>query len=436
MIDRYTRPAMGAIWADRAKIDAWLQIEIQVCEAWYRRGRIPEWAIEAIRTATCDLDRMAAIEAEVDHDTIAFLRATGETVGEASRFIHLGLTSSDIVDTGLAIQSTSAAALILQELDHVIEVVGTRALEHRNTLTIGRTHGVFAEPTTFGMKLLVLFDELKRQRERLHLAARDIAVGKISGAVGTHAHIPPDAEEEVLAALGLGVEPISTQIVQRDRHAFFLTTLAGLAGTLEKMALEVRHLQRSEVREAEEPFPEGNQGSSAMPHKRNPHASERVCGLARLIRGYAVTGLENIALWHERDISHNSTERVTFPDACCVVDFMLAEIAEIYKGLVVYPERMLANLNGSGGVVFSQRVMLALVDAGMDRQSAYKLVQRHALTSWDGGRPFREAITSDPEVTARLNPEMIADLFDPLQQLMHINAAFARTGLYAAEVAR
>ena len=434
MIDRYTRPAMGDIWNDRRKIDAWLQIELQVCEAWYRRGRIPQWAIEAIRPATCDLDRMAEIEREVDHDTIAFLRATGETVGEASRYIHLGLTSSDIVDTGLASQAQAAAALILDELDHLIEIIGGRAVEFRNTLTIGRTHGVFAEPTTFGLKLLVFYEELRRQRKRLTLAAEEIAVGKISGAVGTHAHIPPDVETEVLTAIGLGVEPISTQIVQRDRHAFFLSSLAGLAGTLEKMALEVRHLQRSEVREAEEPFGEGNQGSSAMPHKRNPHASERVCGLARLVRGYAGTGLENIALWHERDISHNSTERVTFPDSCCLIDFMLAEISHIYEGLVVYPDRMLANLNAGGGVIFSQRVMLALVDSGLDRQTAYKLVQRLAHASWDGGGSFRDSVEADPEISSRLDPATIADLFDPQAQLLHIDASFDRVGLLPSEV--
>lgn len=434
MIDRYTRPAMGAIWNDRRKIDAWLQIELQVCEAWYRRGRIPEWAIEAIRGASCDIDRMAEIEREVDHDTIAFLRATGETVGEASRYIHLGLTSSDIVDTGLAIQAKAASELLLSEIDALIEIIGRRAIEHRTTLTIGRTHGVFAEPTTFGLKLLVFYEELRRQRTRLASAMDEIAVGKISGAVGTHAHIPPDVETEVLNALDLGVEPISTQIVQRDRHAFFLSVLAGLGGTLEKMALEVRSLQRSEVREAEEPFGEGNQGSSAMPHKRNPHASERVCGLARLVRGYATTGNENIALWHERDISHNSTERVTFPDATCLIDFMLHEINHIYEGLVVYPERMLANLNSGGGVIFSQRVMLALVDSGMDRQTAYKLVQRLAHASWDGGGSFREAVEGDLEISSRLDATTIADLFDPQAQLLHIDASFERVGLLASEV--
>jgi len=429
VIDRYTRPDMGEIWTERRKIDAWLQIEIQVCEAWHRRGRIPGYAMAKIRAASCNLERMAEIEREVDHDTIAFLRATGESVGDASRFIHLGLTSSDVIDTGLAIQARDAASLLLADIDALREAVGRRAIEHRETLTIGRTHGVFAEPTTFGMKMLVWYDELKRQRDRLEEARSQIAVGKISGAVGTHAHVPPAVEQEVCDALGLGFELVSTQVVQRDRHAHFLTVLAGLAGTLEKIALEIRHLQRSEVREAEEPFPEGNQGSSAMPHKRNPHASERICGLARLVRGYAMTALENIALWHERDISHSSTERVIFPDACIVVDFMLTDLTELIAGLVVYPERMLANLNASGGVVFSQRVMLALVDAGMDRQVAYKLVQRHAHESWDGHRPFRDAIEADETVRSMLSTDLIDALFDPSEQLQYVDESFERAGL-------
>jgi adenylosuccinate lyase len=429
VIDRYTRPAMGEIWSDRRKFDAWLQVEIQVCEAWHRRGRIPDWAIEQIRGASCDLNRMAEIEREVDHDTIAFLRATGESIGDAARYIHLGLTSSDVIDTGLAIQARDATRSLIDEVDLLIAAVGQRALEQRHTITIGRTHGVFAEPTTFGLKLLVWHDELRRQRERLQRAENEIAVGKISGAVGTHAHVPPEIEAEVCEALGLGYEPVSTQIVQRDRHAHFLSILAGLAGTIEKAALEVRHLQRSEVREAEEPFAQGNQGSSAMPHKRNPHASERLCGLARLVRGHAATGLENMALWHERDISHSSAERVIFPDACILVDFMLAELRGIVEGLVVYPERMLANLQSSGGVIFSQRVMLALVDAGLDRQAAYKLVQGHAMRSWDEGGSFREAVGSDPKIRQCLSETALDELFDPSEQLKHVDEIFARAGL-------
>src|SRR5215204_4161728 len=370
---------MGAIWSDRQRIDAWLAVEKAVCEAWNRRGRIPESAMPAIRAATCDLDRMRQIEQEVDHDVIAFLRATGESVGPDARFVHIGLTSSDVVDTALALQSTAGADLLLAGLNDLISIVGRQAIAYRDTLMIGRTHGMHAEPTTFGHKLAVWYDELRRQKRRLMLSREDIAVGKISGAVGTHAHVPPELEEEVCRALGLGVAPASTQIVQRDRHAFLLAVIAGIGGTLEKMATEIRHLQRSEVGEAEEPFDPGNQGSSAMPHKRNPHASERIAGLARLLRGYAMTAAENNALWHERDISHSSTERVIMPDACIVLDFMLAEMREIVSGLLVFPDRMRVNLESTGGLIYSQRVLLALIDAGMDRQDAYKLVQRHAL---------------------------------------------------------
>lgn len=433
MIERYTRPEMGAIWDQQHKIEQWLAVEIAVCEAWARRGRIPAEAMEKIRHASCDLDRMLEIERETDHDVIAFLRATGETVGDASRFIHLGLTSSDVVDTGMAMQARDAMDLLLSGIDVLIETVGRRAVEHKDTITIGRSHGMQAEPTTFGLKLAVWYDELRRQRERLQMARDQIAVGQISGAVGTHAHVPPDLEEEVCADLGLDVELVSTQVIQRDRHAFMLSVLAVVASTLEKITVEVRHLQRSEVAEAEESFGEGNQGSSAMPHKRNPHESERIAGLARLVRGYASVGLENVALWHERDISHSSAERVIFPDACIVLDFMIHETNEIIGGLVVYPERMLANLNMSGGLIFSQRVLLALVDGGMDRQEAYRLVQRHAHGAAAAGMTFRDAIASDPEVTSRVSGDDLAGLFDPWAQLQHVDATFRRVGLIGDE---
>ncbi|MCC6792284.1 MAG: adenylosuccinate lyase, partial [Thermomicrobiales bacterium] len=429
MIERYTRPEMGWVWSEDQKIHAWLAVEKAVCDGWHRRGRIPDWAIESIRSASCDLERMREIERETDHDVIAFLRAVGETAGDASRFIHLGLTSSDVVDTGLAFQTKSAGELIDRELDALIRVVGRRAVEHKDTVTIGRTHGIHAEPTTFGLKLAIWYDELRRHRRRLDLARADIAVGKISGAVGTHAHVPPDLEEEVCESLGLAAAPASNQILQRDRHAFFLSVLAGIGGTLEKMSVEFRHLQRTEVRETQEPFAPGNQGSSAMPHKRNPHASERITGLARLLRGYAVTAAENVALWHERDISHSSTERVIFPDACIALDFMLAEMHEIVVDLKVFPERMLFNLDSTGGLVFSQKVLLALVDAGIDRQDAYKLVQRYALESWDGGRPFKDALRDDPVVSARIDRESLDALFDPRDQLVHVDAIFQRLGL-------
>jgi adenylosuccinate lyase len=429
VIDRYTRPEMGALWTDEAKIQQWLAVELSVCEAWARRGRIPADAMASIRGATCNLDRMREIERETDHDVIAFLRAVGETVGEASRFIHLGLTSSDVVDTGLGIQARNAGHLLLADLDRMIGVVGDRAIEHKRTITIGRSHGMHAEPTTFGLKLLVIFDELRRHRARLELAIADIAVGQISGAVGTHAHIPPDLEEEVCADLGLGVELASNQVVQRDRHAFFLSVLAGIAGTLEKVTVEIRHLQRTEVGEAEEYFGEGNQGSSAMPHKRNPHQSERIAGLARLVRGYAQTGFENVPLWHERDISHSSAERVIFPDACILLDFMLAETTELIHDLVVYPERMIANLESTGGLIYSQRILLALVDAGLDRQAAYKLVQQHAHAAWGEGQSFRDVIAADPVVQERLSTGDLEELFDPWQQLLHLDQSFDRLAL-------
>ena len=434
MIDRYTLPQMGAIWSEQAKIDRWLDVEIAVCEAWARRGRIPEDAISSIRNASCDLDRMKEIEAETDHDVIAFLRATGETVGDASRFIHLGLTSSDVVDTGLAMQARDAGKHLQQRLSVLTDTVGEQAIKHKRTLTIGRSHGMHAEPTTMGLKLAVWYDELRRHSERLALANDHIAAGQISGAVGTHAHVAPDLEEEVLRTLDLNVELASTQIAQRDRHAFFLAVLAGIGATLEKFAVEFRHLQRSEVAEAEEAFDEGNQGSSAMPHKRNPHESERLAGLARLLRGYALAGNENVALWHERDISHSSVERVIFPDSCIVLDYMLHLATELIGDWVVYPEKMKANLEMSGGLIYSQRVMLALVHAGMDRQAAYKLVQGEAMAASKepNGSTFRERIASHPDVRDQISSEYLETLFDPWDQLHFVDATFERVGLGTA----
>jgi adenylosuccinate lyase len=431
VIDRYTLPEMGAIWTEQAKIDRWLDVEKAVCEAWAARDRIPPEALRSIRRASCDLDRMKQIERETDHDVIAFLRATGETVGDAARFIHLGLTSSDVVDTGLAMQARDAGCLLRRRLESLVETVGRRAIEHRRTLTIGRSHGMHAEPTTLGLKLAVWYDELRRHQQRLELAIDHIAAGKISGAVGTHAHVAPDLEEQVLEHLGLNVELASTQIAQRDRHAFFLAVLAGIGASLEKFAVEIRHLQRSEVAEAEEFFDEGNQGSSAMPHKRNPHESERLAGLARLLRGYALAGNENVALWHERDISHSSVERVIFPDACIVLDYMLHLAEELIGAWVVYPERMKTNLEMSGGLIYSQRVMLALVDAGMDRQRAYKLVQGEAMASVaePNGLSFRDRISQHPEIREATAPEQLEVLFDPWDQLGQVDATFDRLGL-------
>ena len=431
MIERYTRPEMGDVWSEQSKIALWLRVEIAVCEAWHRRGRIPGWAIEAIRLAHCDLERMREIERETDHDLVAFLRATGETIGEAARYVHLGLTSSDVTGTALALQVVEAVQLLDAGLQRLKGAIGNQAVAHKDTVMAGRTHGMHGEPTTFGLKLAVWYDELGRHRRRLHFAREDIAVGKISGAVGTHAHVPPDLEEEVCAALGLAVEPASTQVVQRDRHAFFLAVLSGIGGTLEKMAVEIRHLQRTEVGEAAEPFDAGIQGSSAMPHKRNPHASERVSGLARLLRGYSSVAAENVALWHERDISHSSAERVVFPDACIVLDYLLDLAADIVERLEVDRDRMRANLDLTAGLIYSQQVLLALVDGGMDRQKAYRLVQRHARAAWSGGRSFREALAADPAVTAVLPPARLLELFDPYAQLTHVDDVFARVGLLA-----
>ena len=429
MIGRYTRPEMGKIWSDAGKIERWLQVEIAVCEAWAERGRIPEDALPRLRTASCDLERMQAIEREVDHDMIAFVRATGESVPDVARFIHLGLTSSDVIDTALAMQLRDAGKLIDRELVALTAAVRKLAITHKQTLTMGRTHGVHAEPTTFGLKMAVWYDELLRHRRRLDLAREDIAVGKLSGAVGTHAHVPADLEEEVCARLGLAVAPASTQIIQRDRHAFFISVISGIGDTLEKFATEIRHLQRTEVREAEEPFDPGNMGSSAMPHKRNPHASERICGLARLLRGFAVTAGENVALWHERDISHSSAERIILPDACLALDFMLDDMTDILGRLVVYPEQMRRNVELTGGAIYSQPVMLALVDAGMDRYEAYRLVQRHAMDAWNTGSSFREALLGEPAVVSAIGADRLGQLFDPQRQLQEVDAVFRRLGL-------
>lgn len=429
MIERYTLPAMGAIWSERHKIDCWLAVEVAVCEAWARRGVIPEEAMPAIRRATCDLDRMHAIERETDHDLIAFLRATGESVGEAARYIHLGLTSSDVGDTALAMQLRDAADLLLGRVDEALEAVAKQARRHRRTLMIGRTHGVHAEPITFGFKLAMWFDELRRGRARLLAARASIAVGKISGAVGTHANVGPDIEDEVCAALGLGVAAVSTQVIQRDRHAEYTTALALLASSLDKFATEIRHLARTEVREVEEDFPTGNQGSSAMPHKRNPHESERLSGLARVVRGYVTPALENVALWHERDISNSSVERITLPDASILTDYMLDLFTRLVDELVVYPERMYANLESTGGAIFSQQAMLRLVEAGLDRQRAYKVVQSAARQVWDGGGHMRESLKSSPEVSAVLSDDEIDGLFSYDYHLRHIDTAFERLGL-------
>jgi adenylosuccinate lyase len=436
MIERYSLPEMAAIWSDSHKTDLWLQVELLVCEGWAREGVIPQEALAKIRQARYDSWRMKEIEQETHHDVISFLRSVQEQLGPEGRFIHLGLTSSDVLDTALAVQLKEAGVLLSNSLATLMQEVATAAVQYKYTLMVGRTHGIHAEPTTFGLKLALWVDELRRGQQRLAAALEQVAVGKISGAVGTHATVPPQIEEFVCEELGLGVAPVSSQIVQRDRHAHFLTTLALLGSSLEKMAQEIRHLQRTELSEAFEPFATGQQGSSAMPHKRNPELCERVCGLARVLRGFAVTAMENIALWHERDISHSSAERIILPDACMLIHYMLRIFTAVMSSLEVDEERMKVNLNMTGGLVFSQRILLALIDKGVGRQEAYQMAQRNAKKVWDmsskgpiDGQAFMEALSSDIEVTAYLSRQELAKLNDTDYYVKYIDVAFKRLGL-------
>jgi adenylosuccinate lyase len=424
---------MARIWSAENRLDKWLAIEIAVCEAWAELGVVPREALPKIRGARYDMARMAELEVETQHEVTAFLRSVAPSVGPEARHIHHGMTSSDIMDTGLAMQMVDAAVLLRQDLEALIAVLERQAVAHRTTLMIGRTHGVHAEPITFGLKLALWVDEMRRNLARLIEASEGIAVGKMSGAVGTHATIPPFVEEQACRQLGLRPAPVSSQIIQRDRHAHFVCTLAVIASSLDKMATEVRGLQRTEVLEVEEPFGEGQQGSSAMPHKRNPVLSERVSGLARLIRGHAVTALENVALWHERDISHSSAERVIIPDACLALDYILNLFTGVMEGLQVYPENMERNINLTHGLVFSQRVLLALVEKGLGRQDAYELVQGNAMKAWRGEGEFLALLQADPEVRRHLAGEELAELFDYNYFLRYVDTAFERLGL--AEVA-
>ena len=427
MIDRYSRPEMRAIWSDDGRYRRWLAVEIAVCEVLGERGEIPREAVETIRArAGFDAARIAEIEAEVRHDVIAFLTSVAEHVGPASRWVHHGMTSSDVLDTALALQIRDAGAILLAGIDRLASVLRRRALEFRAVPCVGRTHGIHAEPTSFGLKLLVFHEEMRRNRGRVERALAEAAVGKISGAVGTFAHLPPEVEEAVCARLGIGFEPVATQVVQRDRHAHLLSVLALVASSLDKVAVELRHLARTEVREVEEEFAPGQKGSSAMPHKRNPWRFENVSGLARVMRGYAVAGLENLALWHERDISNSSVERVVFPDATATLDFMLQRMAGLVETLVVYPERMRENLELTRGLVFSGGLLLALTGKGLSREDAYRLVQRHAMDTWDRGGQLRERVLSDPEIAERLAKEEIDEVFGLDGALRHVDAIFAR----------
>ncbi|MCL4684120.1 adenylosuccinate lyase [Myxococcota bacterium] len=427
MIDRYTRPEMGSVWTEDARYRAWLRVEIAVCEVLGERGRIPASALQAIRTrAGFDATRIAQIEREVRHDVIAFLTNVAEQVGPDSRWIHYGMTSSDVIDTALALQIREAGALLLAGCDRALAALRARALEHKHTPMVGRTHGIHAEPTTFGLKLLVLFGALRRSRERLATAVDEAAVGKISGAVGTFAHLDPAIEEAVCRKLGIGFEPASTQVVQRDRHAAFVQALALVASVLDQAAVEFRHLARTEVREVEEEFGQGQKGSSAMPHKRNPWRFENLSGLARVVRGYAGTALENLALWHERDISNSSAERIVLPDASIVVDFMLHRFAGLVETLRVLPDRMRENLASSRGLVFSGTLLLALAEQGLAREDAYRLVQGHAMDTWEKGGQFQERVLADPEIDRVLGKEEVERAFDLGAALRNVDAIFAR----------
>lgn len=429
MIERYCRPQMKKIWSEQNKFDQWLKVEIAVCEAWAELGEIPRKDIVKIRKASYNLDRIAGFLKVTHHDMTAFLNSVAESLGKESRFIHLGLTSSDVADTAMGRQLTQAAAILEKDVAELISVLESKAIEHKYTIMMGRTHGVHAEPTTFGLKMALWAQEMKRNAQRLTEARKTISVGKISGAVGTYATVPPQVEEIACAKLGLAAAPISSQIIQRDRHAQLLTTLAITASSLEKFATEIRGLQRTEVREVEEPFEAGQTGSSAMPHKRNPELCERVCGLARLIRGYALTSLENIALWHERDISHSSTERIILPDSCLALDYMLSIFTSITKGLKVYPENMRRNIELTGGVIFSQRVLLALIEKGLPRGEAYKIVQDNAMRAWEKKKPFLSLLEADKRVTQHLSRKELKSLFDYDYYMKHVDDIFARLKL-------
>ncbi len=405
---------MKALWQPERKYATWLDVELLACEALVQKKLMPASALREIKSkAGINPARIDALEAVVKHDVIAFIESISEQVGPAARYLHMGLTSSDILDTSLAVLMVEAADMILQGIDRLMTAIRKRALEHRGTVMIGRSHGIHGEPITFGLKLAIWYDEVQRHRQRIDEAREGIAYGKVSGAMGTFAHLSSDVEAHVCKSLGLKPAPASSQIIQRDRHAAYLTSLALLASSIEKFATEIRHLQRTEVLEAEEPFTPGQKGSSAMPHKRNPIISENLCGLARLVRANSIAAMENIALWHERDISHSSVERVIIPDSTILIDYMLARMADLVTNLVVYPERMRRNIDFTGGVIYSQRLMLELVRRGVPRVQAYEVVQRLAMTAWNGTASFRDLVAKDPLITCHLNAKEIADCFDP-----------------------
>jgi adenylosuccinate lyase len=432
MIARYTRPAMGAIWSDQHKYQCWLEVELAASEALAELGEVPAQAARALRShAGFSLERIQEIEREVRHDVIAFTTAVAETMkakgaGEASRWLHFGLTSNDIVDTAQALQIRDASALISQALAGLLEKLKAVAFEHKHTVQIGRTHGVHAEPITFGLKAAIWWDEFERHRTRFAGASEEIRVGKISGAVGTFAHIGPAAEERICARLGLRAAPITSQVLSRDLHAHYIAVLAGIASSLDKVALEIRHLQRTEVREAEEPFAAGQKGSSAMPHKRNPITCEQISGLARIVRSNTQAAFEDVPLWHERDISHSSVERVILPDSTILIDYLLAKTTWLISGLNVYPDRMRRNLEQTKGLIFSGQLLLDLAAAGMLREEAYKLVQRYAMEAWANEGDFRAAVEQDPQIRQYLAKEQLENVFSLTRQLTHVDDIFRR----------
>jgi len=427
MIERYSRPEMAALWTQESRFGSWLEVELAVCEAWARLGAIPADALAEIRAkASFDVARILQIEEKTRHDVIAFLTAVEERVGPAARFIHLGCTSSDIVDTANALLLVRAGKMILKDIDVVLAVLKDMALAHQNQLCMGRTHGIHAEPTSFGLKMAGFYAEFARHRERFTAAVENIRVGKISGAVGTYAHLSPELEAIACELLGLAVDPVSTQIVQRDRHAHYFTSLALLGGGVERLCTELRHLQRTEVLEVEEGFARGQKGSSAMPHKKNPISAENLCGLSRLLRTNAIASMENMPLWHERDISHSSVERVIMPDSTILADYILGRLAGLLKNLRIIPENMARNLDSSYGLFYSQRVLVALLDLGLARQKAYETVQAAAMRSWDQHRAFKDEVLGDAEIRRHLSLETLERLFDPCYYLRHVSAVYAR----------
>lgn len=430
MIERYTREEMGSIWTEESKFKAWLEVELLACEAWSELGVIPkEDSKELRKKATFDINRIYEIEEETRHDVVAFTRAVSETLGEERKWVHYGLTSTDVVDTALSYLIKQANDIIRKDLHTFIEILKNKAMEHKHTVMMGRTHGVHAEPTTFGLKLALWYEEMKRNLERFELAAKTIEFGKLSGAVGTYANIDPFVEQFVCERLGLTPAPVSTQTLQRDRHAAYVSTLALIASSIEKFATEIRGLQKTETREVEEYFAKGQKGSSAMPHKRNPIGSENMTGMARVIRGYMVTAYENVSLWHERDISHSSAERVILPDATIAINYMLNRFGNIIKNLTVFPENMKRNIDKTHGVIFSQRVLLALVDKGMSREEAYDIVQPRAMEAWETETHFSELVKREERITTLLAMEEIEDCFDYTYHLKNVDVIFERIGL-------